>query len=130
MECSMNSYVCIGAIFLFLLHPSLGRAQVTESSFDRLQAALLADTPLEHDLEDLADTIGGRATGSPANARAVDWALSRFRTAGVKVQKEVFEMPNRWLERSARAMIRGTDVDFSPRVAAMPFSAATPATGM
>jgi carboxypeptidase Q len=126
----MNSYVGIAVTFWFLLHASLGAAQVTESSFDRLETALLADTPLERDLEDLTDTIGGRATGSPANARAVDWAVSRFRTAGVKVQKEAFQMPNRWLERSARAMIRGGDVEFSPRVAAMPFSAATPAGGV
>ena len=98
----MNRYVYIAAISLVLLPPTFGGAQVTESSFDRLEAALLADTPLERDLEDLADTIGGRATGSPANARAVDWAVSRFRTAGVKVQKEAFRMPNRWLERSAR----------------------------
>ncbi len=36
-------------------------------------------------------------------------------------------MPARWLERSARATVRGA-VTFSPAVAAMPFSAATTGT--
>jgi carboxypeptidase Q len=105
-------------------------AQAAPSQWDRLAAALLGDTPLDRDLEELTDKIGGRATGSAANVRAVDWALERFRAAGVKAQKEAFQMPTRWLERSARATIRGQGVNFSPRIAAMPFSVATPATGV
>ncbi|MGH7527566.1 MAG: peptidase M28, partial [Gemmatimonadales bacterium] len=58
----------------------------------RLVAALLGDTPLVSDLQTLTDQIGGRATGSPANLRAVDWAVQRFRDAGVDVRKEPFQM--------------------------------------
>ena len=97
---------------------------------DRLTAALLGATPLEQDLQALTDKIGGRATGSAANMRAVDWALARFEAAGVKARKEAFQMPNRWLERSARAVVAGEGVEFAPRIAAMPFSVATPASGV
>ncbi len=94
-----------------------------------LVGAFSGDTPLVDDLETLTDQIGGRATGSAANLRAVDWALRRFHDAGVSARKEAFTMPSRWLERSAAARIRGEGIEFAPRIAAMPFSAATPPSG-
>jgi hypothetical protein len=95
-----------------------------------LVAAFSGDTPMLRDLEALTDEIGGRATGSPANLRAVEWALERFRDAGIAARKEPFRMPSLWLERSAAAVVQGDGVRFTPRVAAMPFSAATPAGGI
>lgn len=97
---------------------------------NRLVAAILGDTPLVADLEELTDTIGGRATGSAANLAAVEWALRRFEQAGVDARKEAFSMPAAWLERSASATVSGPGVRFSPRVAAMPFSAPTPPGGL
>jgi hypothetical protein len=95
----------------------------------RLIAAMLGDTPLIDDLQSLTDKIGGRATGSEANLRSVEWALQRFQDAGVTAQKEGFMMPALWLERSASATVRGEGVSFSPRVAAMPWSAGTTKKG-
>jgi hypothetical protein len=94
---------------------------------ERLVAALMGSTPLAEDLRSLTDEVGGRPTGSPANERAIEWGLARFRGMGVDVRREVFPMPARWLERSARATVRGP-VTFSPAVAAMPFSTATNGT--
>ena len=96
----------------------------------RLIAAMLGDTPLIDDLEALTDRIGGRATGSEANLRSVEWALQRFQQAGVPARKEGFMMPALWLERSASATVSGAGVSFSPRVAAMPWSAGTPPEGV
>ena len=96
----------------------------------RLAGALLGDTPMVNDLRTLTDEIGGRPTGSPANLKAFDWALARLREAGVEARKEPFEMPGLWLERSANATVRGKGVGFSPKVAALPFSTATPAAGL
>ncbi len=93
-------------------------------------AVILGETPLTRDLQELTDTIGGRPTGSEANLRAVEWALARFRDAGVAARKEAFTMPAKWLERSASATVNGGGVRFSPRVAAMPFSAGTPPAGV
>jgi hypothetical protein len=113
---------------LLLLPPSLS-AQTDAAS--RLAGALLGDTPMERDLRTLTDQIGGRPTGSPANQRAFDWALERFREAGVEAKKEPFQMPGLWLERSASATVKGKGgVSFTARVAALPFSTGTPAAGL
>jgi len=90
---------------------------------------MLGDTPLIDDLEALSDRIGGRATGSEPNLRSVEWALQRFQEAGVPATKEGFMMPALWLERSASATVSGEGVSFSPKVAAMPWSAGTPPDG-
>ncbi len=104
-------------------------ARAQDDARARLVAALLGETPLAADLHALTDGIGGRATGSPANLAAVDWAIARFQEAGVTARKESVQMPARWLERSATATIRGKR-SFAPRIAASPFSAATPAGGL
>jgi len=104
-------------------------AQTADDARARLAAAVLGDTPMTADLQALTDGIGGRATGSAANLAAVEWALARFREAGVDARKEGFQMPALWLERSATATIRGTR-SFSPRIAASPFSASTPSGGL
>jgi hypothetical protein len=95
----------------------------------RLVAAVVASSSLDADAHALSDRIGGRPTGSEANARAVAWAEERFRSAGVQVHREPFTVPARWLERSAHAVVRGEDLSFAAPVAAMPFSAGTPAAG-
>src|SRR5919109_4728279 len=107
---------------LLAVAPAVLPAQSDDAS--RLVAALLGDTPMVSDLETLTDRIGGRPTGSEANQRAFDWALERFREAGVQARKEPFQMPGLWLERSARATVRGTSVTFDARVAPLPFSTA------
>jgi carboxypeptidase Q len=95
----------------------------------RLVAALQGETPMVGDLRALTDEIGGRPTGSDANRRSVEWALARFRDAGVSARAESFPMPRQWQERSARATVGG-DSTFAVRVAAMPFSVATAPAGV
>jgi hypothetical protein len=116
------------ALALLLVFPVPLPAQSDDAA--RLVAALLGDTPMVSDLRTLTDRIGGRPTGSAANQRAFDWALERFRDAGVVARKEPFQMPGLWLERSARATVRGGGVAFGARVAALPFSTGTPAAGL
>jgi carboxypeptidase Q len=122
----MTRLLCILA--LLVLVPASLTAQSDDVS--RLAAALLGDTPMIRDLQTLTDSIGGRPTGSAANRRAFDWALARFREAGVDARKEPFRMPALWLERSARATVKGRDLAFEARVAALPFSTGTPAAGL
>ncbi|HUF36085.1 MAG TPA: M28 family peptidase, partial [Gemmatimonadales bacterium] len=59
-----------------------------------------------------------------------EWALERFRAAGVQGRAEPFRMPGLWLERSASATVQGEGVRFAPRVAALPFSAGTRGRGL
>jgi hypothetical protein len=100
-----------------------------DSDVARLVAAMLGDTPMISDLQQLTDEVGGRATGSEANLKSVEWALARFKEAGVEARKEGFMMSALWLEKSATAKISGA-ASFFPRVACMPFSTGTPASGI
>jgi hypothetical protein len=117
------------AVLLLAGAAGIASAQTADDPRARLVAALLGDTPMATDVAALTDGIGGRATGSDANLASVEWALARFREAGVDARREGFQMPVLWLERSASATIRGTR-SFSPRIAASPFSAPTPAGGL
>jgi len=87
------------------------------SDIERLRAALLVDTPIENDLQELCDEIGGRVTGAPSNAVAVDWGLQKFQEAGVKVVKDPFEMPTLWLPKFTQMHFSGM-TDFVPQVVA------------
>ncbi len=115
-----------GALALGFIAPSYS---AESSDVDRLVGALLGQTPLIEDLQELTDEIGGRPTGSEANLRSVEWALTKFQEAGLAAWKEPFEMPMLWLERSAAARVTGA-VNLTPRVAAMPYSVATPEQGL
>ncbi|MBI1966907.1 MAG: M28 family peptidase [Gemmatimonadetes bacterium] len=120
------------AVLAISLYPVTPRLAAQDTDVSRLVAALLGDTPVASDLQTLADSIGGRPTGSPANLAGVEWALQRFRAAGVTARKEAFTMPGLWLERSAGVTISaaGGTIRFAPRIAALPFSTATPPTGL
>jgi hypothetical protein len=93
----------------------------------RLAGRALGDTPLERDLRELCDVIGGRPTGSAANERAVAWAAARFRDAGIEdVALEPFTVPALWLGGDAAASCVSPET-FPIRIAAAPYSASTPA---
>jgi carboxypeptidase Q len=128
----MNSSKCIyirliSTMVILLIVPQQAISQAPV--LDRLAAAMLAETPLTQDLQQLCDEIGGRPTGSKANLESVEWALNKFKEAGIIAKKEAFTMPAYWGERSCETTISG-DVSFIPRTVAMPFSAPTPGTGL
>jgi len=117
----------ISAMVILLMVPQPAVSETQE--LDRLLSAILTETPLTRDLQQLCDEIGGRPTGSKANLEAVEWALKKFKEAGVIAKKEAFTMPAYWGERSCETAISG-DVSFIPAAVAMPFSAPTPGTGL
>lgn len=121
----VGSFILIFVIFPVLSAPAdTGTAEV-----DSLVAAMLKETPIITDLQQLCDEIGGRPTGSKANLDAVEWALKKFKEAGVTAKKEKYIMPELWLNGSAEALISG-DVSFNAKVTAMPFSTSTTGTGL
>ena len=83
-------------------------------------------TPLLDDLRELCDGIGGRPTGSKACDRAVDWAVARFRAAGVEsTWTETYTIPGSWVGGADHAECLAP-AEFPIRVAAGPFTAPTP----
>jgi len=55
-------------------------------------------------LEELSDDIGGRVTGTPQAARAVEWGLARMRSIGLEnVHAESWQISRGWSRGSADA---------------------------
>src|SRR5258708_33361240 len=69
----------------------------TEASCAEAAAKILPQvmgpSPLEENLRRLTDEVGGRVTGSPEIAKAVDWAVAAFRADGVDVHTEKYTLP-------------------------------------
>src|SRR3982074_358683 len=81
-----------------LVKPAAGQGaaacSATEASCAEAAAKILPQvmgpSPLEENLRRLTDEVGGRVTGSPEMAKAVEWALSAFRAEGVDVHTEKY----------------------------------------
>lgn len=105
-----------------------------ESSTDFLITKLISPTPLMNDLQHLADHIGGRPTGSAALDQAMQWSVQRFLQAGLEnVHLETYQAPLNWLAHKEKGWIssdKNKDKQIPLRLAAMPFTASTPAKGL
>ncbi len=90
---------------------------------------VMGSSPMEENLRRLTDEIGGRVTGSPEMAKAVEWGVAAFRAAGVDVHTEKYTLPVTWSEGDTRLELLGS-VKFPVRLKAEAWSPATPAGGM
>src|SRR5271169_5213 len=90
---------------------------------------VMGPSPMEENLRRLTDEIGGRVTGSPEMAKAVEWAVAAFRTEGVEVHTEKYTLPVMWSEGETRLELLGP-VNFPVRLKAEGWSPATPAGGI
>jgi carboxypeptidase Q len=71
----------------------------------KLMPLILGDSPMIENLRRLTDEIGGRVTGTPEMAKAVQWGLAGFRAAGVDVHTEKYKLPVAWKEGATRLAI-------------------------
>ncbi len=90
---------------------------------------VLGPSPMEENLRRLTDEIGGRVSGSPEMAKAVEWALAAFRAEGVEVHTEKYMLPVTWSEGDTRLELLGP-VSFPVRLRSEGWSPPTPAGGM
>jgi carboxypeptidase Q len=121
------------------LHPpqvvqGMGGCSATEASACAQAAAkitpiVMGESPLEENLRRLTDEIGGRVSGSPAMAKAVDWGQAAFRAAGVEVHTEQYTLPATWSEGDTRLEILGRP-QFPISLVSGGLSPATPAGGL
>ncbi len=90
---------------------------------------VMGPSPIEENLRRLSDEIGGRVTGSPEMAKAVEWGVGAFRAAGVNVHTEKYTLPLTWSEGNTRLELLGP-VKFPLRLKAVGWSPATLAGGV
>src|SRR5580704_13888202 len=90
---------------------------------------VMGASPMEENLRRLTDGIGGRVTGSPEMAKAVEWAVAAFRTSGNEVRTEKYTLATRWSEGDTRLELLGPE-KFPVRLVSEGWSPATPAGGI
>ncbi len=90
---------------------------------------VMGASPLEENLRRLTDEVGGRVTGTPEMAKAVEWGVGAFRAAGVDVHAEKYTLPVTWSEGDTRLEMLGP-VKFPVRLKAEGWSPPTPAGGI
>src|SRR4029077_7376451 len=96
----------------------------------KIIANALGASPLAENLRRLTDGIGGGLTGSPAMAKAVEWAVAGFREAGVDdVHAEKFTIPRTWSEGATRIEIL-SPAAFPVHAVSVAWSPATPGGGL
>lgn len=115
-----KSQTLLAITWIFMVSPPL-----VADDAGRLLEALDGETPLASDLRHLTDNIGGRAMGSDANARAVEWIASRLREAGLIVSTPTFDLPRSWTAGTAEARISGPSFEFTPLFVPRVYSAST-----
>jgi carboxypeptidase Q len=90
---------------------------------------VMGPSPMEENLRRLTDEIGGRVSGSPEMAKAVQWAVAAFRAEGVEVHTEKYTIPNSWSEGDSRIELLGP-VKFPVRGVSVAWAPATPRGGI
>ena len=90
---------------------------------------VMGSSPMEENLRRLTDEVGGRVTGTPEMAKAVEWGVGAFRAAGVDVHTEKYTLPVTWSEGDTRLELLEA-VKFPVRLKAEGWSPATPAGGI
>jgi carboxypeptidase Q len=95
----------------------------------KITPMVMGDSPLEDSLRRLTDEIGGRVSGSPEIAKAVDWAVAAFHAANVDVHTEKYMLPVAWAEGNTRLEVL-EPVSFPVSLVSTGLSPATPEDGL
>jgi hypothetical protein len=119
-----------------LARPSAAAGQAcsaTEASCAEAAAKIIPQvmgpSPMEENLRRLTDQVGGRVSGSAEMAKAVEWAVAAFRTAGIEVHTEKYTLATRWSEGDTRLELLGPE-KFPVRLVSEGWSPAIPAGGI
>jgi carboxypeptidase Q len=111
-----------------------GACSATETSSCAEAAAkilpqVMGPSPMEENLRRLTDEVGGRVTGSPQMAKAIEWGVAAFRSADVEVHTEKYMLPVTWSEGETRLELLGP-VKFQVRLMSTGWSPPTPSGGI
>ena len=90
---------------------------------------VMGPSPMEENLRRLTDEIGGRVSGTPQMAKAIEWGVAAFRAAGIDVHTEKYTLPVTWSEGDTRIELLAP-VKFPVRLKSEGWSPAIPAGGI
>ena len=84
---------------------SLNDASSCAQAAAKILPQVMGPSHMEENLRRLTDEIGGRVTGSPEMAKAVEWAVTAFRAAGIDVHTEKYMLPVTWSEGKTELLV-------------------------
>ena len=98
----------------------------------KLIPVILGDSPMIENLRRLTDEIGGRVTGTPQMAKAVQWGIAGFRAAGVDVHTEKYSLPVTWKEGATRLTVMAAEATRNAplRIVSEAWAPAIPGSGI
>jgi carboxypeptidase Q len=116
MNRKIFALVCMAVMSLAAVRPAAGSnngsntaSPAEDGTLPALAAVAGAGTMETHTyeyLEELSDDIGGRVTGSPAEAQAGEWGLQKMKSLGLEnVHKESYQISRGWTRVSADAVM-------------------------
>jgi Zn-dependent M28 family amino/carboxypeptidase len=95
----------------FVLVFALVCAAAAQTPTGKVIAEALKPSPLEQNLEELTDHIGGRVPGTPAMQSAVQWGINAFKAAGADtVNTEEFTIQSSWQEGETQMRVHMTQL--------------------
>jgi Zn-dependent M28 family amino/carboxypeptidase len=76
------------------------------ADLDKVMAEALKPSPVETNLQQLTDRVGGRVPGTPAMQKAIDWGVAALKAAGAdSVHTEEFKLPAAWSEGTTKVSV-------------------------
>jgi hypothetical protein len=124
----LSLVLCLVASALLAAFPA--QPQSRHGAIQKIIAAALGPGPIEENLRQLTDEIGGRMSGTAAMRRAADWAARAFQQAGVDVVRtEAFALPTSWSEGTTRLEVTAP-VAFPVNAVSLGWSPPAPAGGL
>jgi carboxypeptidase Q len=97
------------AISAFCATLSFANPAPESDDASRIIQTALQPSPIENNLRELTDEIGGRVPGTPAMQRAVEWGVAMFKAAGADgVHTEEFTIPDSWAEGPTEMTVSAT----------------------
>jgi carboxypeptidase Q len=108
--CIILSSICLGAT-----------PPAATDDADRIILSAMQPSPIQSNLRQLTDEIGGRVPGTPAMKRAVEWGIQVFKAAGAdSVHTEEFTIPHSWAEGATEMSVSATGTTLDPTLTQIP----------
>jgi carboxypeptidase Q len=111
----------VGLCFFLSLLCAAATPPTDSDDSTRIIQAALQPSPIESNLRQLTDEIGGRIPGTPAMQRAIDWGVHMFKAAGAdSVHTEEFTIPHSWAEGATEMTVSATGTALDPKLTRIP----------
>jgi carboxypeptidase Q len=107
------SAICLAATTPLSNNDSLDAARIIQLA--------LQPSPIQTNLRELTDEVGGRVPGTPAMQRAIEWGRQALQAAGAdSVHTEEFTIPYSWGEGATDMTVTATVTALDPKMKEMP----------